>query len=202
MRTAPPTWTHGVMLSAVEMAKVAEQYEETPCTWLWSDYDDHGPNLLTKLLNVLAGVEKYLPASMSQPNLTKALRPYGITDFAAVPSPMAITGLATVWSYVLELLEADATFSSLLVDEDRPIHAAREFIPIRAGLVRLRVALCRNSRSSEALFWLEHIGWSQLLELADKRDHAGRELIAGRAFCSPEGGVAILPKDWRGHAAV
>lgn len=201
MRTAPPTRTHGAMLSTVEMAMVAKQYEQTPCTWLWSDYDAHGPNLLSKLLNFLAGVEGYPPESMSQPNLIKALRPYGITDFAVVPSPMTITGLATVWSYVLELLEADATFSSLLVDENRPIHAAQEFIPIRAGLVRLRAALCRNSRSSEALFWLEQIGWGELLELADKRDHAGRELIAGRAFCAPEGGVAILPKDWCDHAA-
>ncbi|WP_242400982.1 hypothetical protein [Acetobacter okinawensis] len=133
MRTALPTWTHGAMLSTVKMAKVAKQYEETPCTWLWSDYDAHGPNLLARLLNFLAGVEGYLPESMSQPNLIKALRPYGITDFAVVPSPMAIAGLATVWRYVLELLEADATFSSLLVDEDRPIHAALEFIPIRAA---------------------------------------------------------------------
>ncbi|ASC06066.1 hypothetical protein APA22_22770 [Acetobacter pasteurianus IFO 3283-22] len=191
----------GAMLTLPEMNQAAKRYEEVPCTWLWSDYTETGPNLLARLLRFLGGIDEYLQNSLHQPNMIEALRPFYIKEFNPIPSQAVIVGLAIVWLDICKLLDADSRYASLVDWERRPQDAVWRFVPIRGGLVRLHEALYRHRRTHEAYYWLLQIGWNELLELADKRDHAARELMAGRAFFEPEGGIAVLPADWVNHEA-
>jgi hypothetical protein len=196
-----PYPSYGAMLTPAQMRQTAKRYEDTPCTWLWSECTSTGFNLLTRLLHFLSGINEYLQNCPAQADMTEALRPFGMSDFEPAPSQATIIGLAIVWGDVCALLNADSRFGSLMGEERRPLDANWRFIPIRAGLVQLHDALSRHSRTNEAYYWLQQIGWDELLELADRRDHASRELMAGRAFCEPEGGIAILPTSGQNNAA-
>ena len=193
--------TGSSMLSSAQMNAVTTQYEETPCQWLWEDYTPSGFNLLNRFVSLCYGMAEYMKESLFQPDMNAALRAYGRTDFNPPPSQAVLVGLGLAWESIAKVLEAERSFCALIETENRPLDAAERFLSMRAMLVLLRKALNEDRRTTEVWWWLGRIGWYEMLALADKRDHAARELIAGRAFSDPEGGIAVLPPDWSCRAA-
>lgn len=201
MTTHMPYITGLSMLSPAQMRAASARYEMAPCQWLWNDYTHKGPNLLNRFITLCCGMDEYLKESLFRPEMNEVLRHYGRTDFDHVPSQEAIVGLAVMWGNITNILEAESSFCALMDDENRPLDAALKFLSMRATLELLRRAIQKEPCALGLWYWLGRIGWDELLALADQRDHAARELIAGRAFCGAEGGIAVLPSNWSSHAA-
>ncbi|GAN60919.1 hypothetical protein ACI01nite_11860 [Acetobacter cibinongensis] len=189
------------MLTPYQMQKASEHYEMTPCEWLWQEYNSTGPNMLSRFVTLCYGLGEYMKESLFQAEMDEALRLYGRTDFNPVPSQAALVGMALMWASLENVLDADASFRALTDIEDRPLNASVMFISMRATLILLRRDIHKNPKASEFWYWLCRVGWDEILTLAEQRDHAALEMIAGRAFCEPEGCIAVLPPDWSIHAA-
>lgn len=192
------------MLSLTKMARAAVIMERNPCQWLYSDMTDDGtgPDLLDRFLNLCWGCDEYLNDGLFQPDMDTVLRRHGRNDFRLVPSQAAVVGLLTAWNETRKVLVADQTFNELMNDAERAEGVTERFQSMRAALIWFRQGLERDVRTAELRVWLDAVGWPTILILAEKRDHAARELIAGRAFSASEGtAIAVLPPDWRAHAA-
>ncbi len=181
------------MLTLEQMRTINAGRANICLVWLWTDYmpDGTGPNLLTRFLRLCRGCDDYLHDALFHPDMDTTLRAAGRDDFRPIPSQEAIIGMMMAWAEFRKLLVAEATFDELTDLADRPEGAAERFQPMRAALVWFRMGLDRDVRTTELRSWLDTIGWLELLRLAEIRDHAVRELIAGRAFVSGPGDIAV-----------
>lgn len=196
MITNPDYITGSSMLSLAQMNAVTTQYEETPCQWLWENDAQ-----LASFVLLCEAMSEWREAILPRAYLVEAVRHYFGPHLDLAPSESVLAGLEQKWESIAKILEAERSFCDLIETENRPLDAAEKFLSMRAMLVLLRKALNEDSRTTEVWWWLGRIGWYEMLALADKRDHAARELIAGRAFSDPEGGIAVLPPDWSCRAA-
>ena len=189
--------TGSTMLSCAQMNAVATQYEETPCQWLWDNNDAQLGSFVSLCETMDEWREAILPRAYLVASVRHCFRPH--PDL--VPSESVLAGLEQKWESIAKVVEAERSFFALLDNYNTPLDAAEKFLSMRAMLVLLRKALNEDNRTTEVWWWLSRIGWYEMLALADKRDHAARELIAGRAFSGSEVGIAVLPPDWSCRAA-
>ncbi|MBB2167262.1 hypothetical protein HLH36_02630 [Gluconacetobacter aggeris] len=191
------------MLTPAQMQAVDADHTGAHLTLLWTDYmpDGTGPNLLTRFLRLCRGCDDYLHDALFHPDMDTTLRAAGRDDFRPIPSQTAIIGMMMAWAEFRKVLVAEATFDELTAPANRPEGAAERFQPMRAALVWFRMGLDRDVRTAELRSWLDAIGWPELLQQAEARDHAARALIAGRAFVSAQGDIAAIPTVRPGHAA-
>lgn len=189
--------TGSSMLSPAQMNAVTTQYEETPCQWLWENDADQ----LGAFVSLCETMSEWREAILPRTYLVEAVKCCFRPHLDLAPPESVLAGLEEKWESIAKILEAERSFCALIETEDRPLDAAEKFLSMRAMLVLLRKALNEDSRTTEVRGWLDRMGWYELLALADNRDHAARELIAGRAFSDPEGGIAVLPPDWSCRAA-
>ncbi|MCG4260279.1 hypothetical protein K6W36_06740 [Acetobacter senegalensis] len=176
------------MLPETVMISVREACADNPeaiCLWTpGENYKLRELSIFEDLINAAFG---YLsnPANAVCPS-SDHMRPLHdvAKQFRKRPSVPALTGLLLEMLPVFDLHGAFFSNENLMLSP-RPPGAEERWRPIKTALLQFKAYLTKNLRAQETAQWLDSI-WPQLMAQADRKDHATREMLAGRAFFGGE----------------
>lgn len=193
------------MLPEATMISVREACTDNPeATCLWTpgeNYKRHELSIFEELISAAFG---YLnnPANAVCPS-SDHMRPLHdvARQFRKRPSVPALTGLLFEMLPVFDLCGAFFSYEDLMVSP-RPPGAEDRWRPIKTALLQFKTYLNKNPMAQETAQWLDRI-WPQLMAQAGRKDHATREMLAGRAFFGGEelDEIFAIPEGVKVHAA-
>lgn len=193
------------MLPETAMISVREACADNPeATCLWTpgaNYKRHELSIFEDLISAAFG---YLnnPANAVCPS-SDHMRPLHdvAKQFRKRPSVPALTSLLLEMLPVFDLHGAFFSYEDLMLSP-RPPGAEERWRPIKTALLQFRCYLNKNLRAQKTAQWLDRI-WLQLMAQADRKDHATREMLEGRAFFGGEelDEIFAIPEGVKVHAA-
>lgn len=154
---------------------------------LWTPGENYKLHELSIFEDLISAAFEYLnnPANAVCPSSDHMRSLHDVArQFRKRPSVPALTGLLLEMLPVFDLYGAFFSHEDLLLSP-RPPGAEERWRPIKTGLLQFKSYLSKNPMAQETAQWLDRI-WPQLMAQADRKDHATRELLAGRAFFGGE----------------
>lgn len=193
------------MLPETVMIPICEtRADNSEATCLWTPGENYKQHELSVFEDLINAAFAYLnnPAS-AVCSSSDHMRP--LHDVARLfpkrPSVPALGGLLLEMLPVFDLYGAFFSYEDLMLSQ-RPPGAEERWRPIKTSLLQFKAYLNKNPMAQETAQWLDRI-WPQLMAQADRKDHATRELLAGRAFFGGEdlGEIFAIPEGVKTHAA-
>lgn len=193
------------MLPEATMISVREACADNPeATCLWASGENYKRYELSIFEDLISAAFGYLnnPANAVCPS-SDHMRPLHdvAKQFRKRPSVPALTGLLFEMLPVFDLYGAFFSYEDLMLSP-RPPGAEERWRPIKTALLQFKAYLNKNPMAQETAQWLDRI-WPQLMAQADRKDHATREMLAGRAFFGGEelSEIFAIPEGVKIHAA-